>query len=374
MNRVKSNFLANMSHELRTPLIGILGYSEILQSESHEKESIKMARVIQESGDRLKTTLNMILDFSKIEASGIKINPTPMNLIPLIKSSVNLFEKTALLKTLSITFEAAQDTLSAVIEERLFKDLLNNLIKNAIVYTDKGGITVRADQHIVNGKNLIRIDVTDTGIGIAEKDFELIFEEFRQASEGMNRGFEGTGLGLTLAKKYTEMMGGTISVASEVGKGSTFTVWLPALESTPKQAPKRESHTIYLPQTQTIAKTYSTLYVEDDDVSRDLVKRILLNICSIESATTGKDALEKAGAGNYELFLIDINLGKGMDGIEVTKELRKMPAYKNTPIIAVTAYAMSGDKEEFLAAGCSGYISKPFTAGDLRALIKRIME
>jgi PAS domain S-box-containing protein len=373
MNRVKSNFLANMSHELRTPLIGILGYSEILQMEAKDSEIINMAQIIQQSGDRLKTTLNMILDFSKVEADGLEVKPSPKNIIPLIKRCVDLYNKTAQLKKLSLSFETDCLDLVAPIDEHLFTDMLNNLIKNAIVYTEKGGIVVQASAEYDNDNEWAHISVIDTGIGIDEKDFEIIFEEFRQASEGLNRSFEGTGLGLTLAKKYVEMMRGTISVKSRLGFGSTFTVKLPVIAESSLKSPGTNSPVIDKLSTPKPPRLFSTLYVEDDEVSQGLIKKILGNICVIDIAQSGPEALEAIHRKEYELILVDINLGKGMDGIEVTKKVREIPSYRNTPIIAVTAYAMPDDKAEFLAAGCTDYISKPFSQQELVHLLKKTL-
>lgn len=373
-NRLKSSFLANMSHELRTPLIGILGYSEILQTDFKDENILKMAQTIQQSGERLKATLNMILDFSKIETVGLEVNAAPQNLIPLIHRSMQLYEKAALLKKLSLEFSCDKDKITAIIEEHLFGDMLNNLIKNAIVYTEHGSVSIHASIEETQEKQWVRIDVTDTGIGIAEKDYEIIFEEFRQASEGIGRSFEGTGLGLTLAKKYAELMGGSISVSSQLGKGSTFTVRLPANGQEASQTEKNEYRITGIPDTLPASKIISTLYVEDDEISRGLVGKVLSGICRIEYAKSGLEALEIAKTGDFELFLVDMNLGKGMDGVEVTKKLRELPAYKKTPIIAITAYAMSGDKEEFLAAGCSDYISKPFLKSELLATLHRALK
>ena len=374
MNRLKSNFLANMSHELRTPLIGILGYAEILSTELKEEDAAAMARTILTSGDRLKNTLNMILDFSKVEAEQIRLYSKQKNIIPLIQQCVVLFSEAAHQKKLSLSLEAESEEIYAFVDERLFVDLLNNLVKNGIVYTEKGTVTVKVSVEKFAQKEWVRIDVIDTGIGIDEKDRNLIFEEFRQASEGISRSFEGTGLGLTLSKKYAELMHGTITFESTVGSGSTFTIRLPLSDSVGKISDKHsEQAPLNLPVTKSNQR-FSTLYVEDDDVSQMVISKILSKICTIECADTGFQALAMAAAKTYELVLVDINLGKGMDGIEVTKKLREMPAYKNIPIVAVTAYAMPGDREEFLAAGCTDYISKPFTQNELIGIIKRTLK
>ena len=371
MNRLKSNFLANMSHELRTPLIGVLGYSEILQSEAKDNETVKIAQAIQHSGDRLKNTLNMILDFSKIETVGIQVTCTPKNIVPFIKQIIGQFQNAAEQKKLALSYDFERPSIICNIEERLLSDVLSNLLKNAILYTEQGGVIVRTSVENTADTIWARIDVTDTGIGIAKKDHEVIFEECRQVSEGFNRSFEGTGLGLTLAKKYAELLSGTISVTSELGYGSTFTVRIPLVRPASVNETRKKATTESNETKAAEADLIPVLYVEDDDVSQIVTTKILRKICRVECGAAGLDALEMAAAKMSELVLVDINLGKGMDGIEVTKKLREIPAYKDTPIIAVTAYAMQGDREEFLAAGCTDYLSKPFRSNELLAIISK---
>ena len=223
MNRIKTNFLANMSHELRTPLIGILGYAEFLEEEIEDKELNRMVKIISESGKRLNKTLNNILDISKIESDRQQINIKKQDVLKYLAEQIKLFEIAADEKKLTLNFESSEEILNAYIDEELFVSIINNLLSNAIKYTNTGTIKVTAKLQ----EDKAVIEIKDTGIGVPQDLQEIIFDPFRQASEGFTRKFEGAGLGLTLVKKYTDLMGGTISLKSQPGYGSNFVLTLP---------------------------------------------------------------------------------------------------------------------------------------------------
>ncbi|MBV6512148.1 MAG: Sensor histidine kinase RcsC [Ignavibacteriaceae bacterium] len=221
MNKIKSNFFANMSHELRTPLIGILGFSEILQAELEDNpELVYMAETINKGGNRLLETLNLILGLSKLEAGKLEYHNKKTDIVPVIGETCALFRPAALAKGLEMHFKADPDIIYCSLDKILLGNVLNNLINNAVKFTEKGEINVKAEAK--NGSAVISI--ADTGIGIADEQKGIVWEEFRQGSEGLSRSYEGTGLGLTIAKKYTEIMGGSITMQSEKGKGTTFTI------------------------------------------------------------------------------------------------------------------------------------------------------
>lgn len=226
-NRLKSMFLANMSHEIRTPLIGIMGYAEILRCEIKDAEQAEMISTIYESGERLKNTLNDVLDLSRIESGGIEVNLKTTLLNDIIKRSVKLFIPKAREKNLNIFFENIDEEFSACIDEIYFEQIINNLVSNAIKYTDAGEIKITNEELIVKGKKFIKTSIADSGIGITDDLRKIIFEPFRQGSEGLGRTYEGTGLGLTICKRLTELMNGKIEVKSEMGKGSVFEVSFP---------------------------------------------------------------------------------------------------------------------------------------------------
>ena len=230
-DKLKSSLLANMSHEFRTPLIGILGFSQILTDLVADGEQKEMVTEIQLSGKRLLNTLNSVLDISQLEASDISKDFVKTDLVPLIKSGAEEFTKSAELKNLKFISLIKKDKLISAIDNQLFMQALKNIIDNAVKYTDKGTVSVEADEKIIDDRRWILIRIKDTGIGISEKDKKIVFEAFRQASEGYTRNFEGCGLGLTISKKIFEMFGGYITLESGSSSGSVFTVWLPVCDS-----------------------------------------------------------------------------------------------------------------------------------------------
>ncbi|MHB8871990.1 MAG: ATP-binding response regulator, partial [Candidatus Doudnabacteria bacterium] len=225
------------------------------------------------------------------------------------------------------------------------------------------------DKKVKENNTYLAIEVKDTGIGIPVDKQNIIWEEFRQASEGINRSFEGTGLGLAIAKKYAELLNGKISLESIEGKGSSFSLELPFSQLT-----AQKEVMLGLPQTSDVSSekptSYKILYVEDDEYALDVVRRTLSKFYQIDLAKNAETALSNVNQNKYDIILMDINLGHGMDGIELTQIIREIPHYKKVPVVAVTAYARGEDKDEFLSKGFSHYISKPFTHAELINLLK----
>jgi PAS domain S-box-containing protein len=366
MNRVKSNFFANMSHELRTPMVGILGFSEMLMTEFKDKpDYFTMIKSINSSGQRLLETLNMILNISKLEAAKVEPVLTATNIVPLIRESYQFFESAASRKKLQYELSVLDDRILCNIDAFLFLSIINNLINNAIKFTSAGAITVVVQ--ISNSDAVIR--VSDSGVGISQENLNLIWEEFRQASEGYNRSFEGTGLGLSISKRYTELMKGKINVESVIDKGTTFILTFPLVEEIIDNVLKESS---VHPSSETIKiidNAPKVLYVEDDEVSIKLVRTVTKGLYEIDTAKDSDEALELIKLNKYGLILMDINLHKGMDGIELTQLIRKQEYYKSVPVIALTAFAMGHEKEEFLAKGMTHYLSKPFTRNQLLEIL-----
>lgn len=382
MNKLKSNFLANMSHELRTPLVSILGFSEILKGEITNADCLEMISNIHRGGQRLNETLNLILSFSDFEANKIQIDKININVSQAIRTLLKEFSAEAENKNLKLELIEQRNDLFAVLDERMITGVLKHLISNAIKFTYTGSVTVEAGEEIPNDESNktphIYIKVKDTGIGIEEKNIELIFDEFRQVSEGFARNFEGNGLGLTIAKRITELMGGKISVESKLGVGSIFTIIAPHFKDkiNIEQITRKSD-------TPSPGKEYSesedanlplVLHVEDDIMNHHVVKLFLKDCCDIDFARNGKLALEMLNEKKYDGFLLDINLGLDVDGITVAKEIKKKPEYVSTPVIAVTAFAMEGDKKEFLDAGCTHYISKPFLKANFISVVRDALE
>jgi len=379
MNRLKTSFLANMSHELRTPMVGILGYTEILKKEIDDTELREMSEEVYNSASRLLKTLNLILDLSKIEANKSEIKPAETNVGVVTVSQVKCFEELARKKKLYLKTIMVDKDIYSLLDERIFRQVINNLVSNAIKFTDKGSITVIVDKKFSGNKEMAVITVIDSGIGIPQESQQIIFEEFRQVSEGLERIFEGSGLGLSITKRFVELMDGEISVESEAGKGSVFTINFPLSK---KNGKNRDSKTGQKEEKQVmqdnLEKNYKeqlpeVLLVEDDASNAGVIKYFLENVCNLDIANTGEKALEMTSTKQYTAILMDIDLGRGMSGIDATKMIRKVKGYENLPIVAVTALAMKGQKELFLSEGCSHYISKPFESKTFVKLIKEIV-
>jgi PAS domain S-box-containing protein len=372
MNRVKTSFLANMSHEVRTPLVAILGFSEVLGEIIKDEELKNFVDMIHKGGERLLDTLNLILDLSVIEAQKIKIELVPLDIVDETRQVINLFEKTAKKKKLAISTDFEFESFIINLDIKILRQITNNLINNAIKYTNSGEIIVKLNKEKKEKGSYLVLRVEDTGIGIPEDKQNLIWEEFRQVSEGLNRSFEGTGLGLSITQKFVEKLGGEIYLEkSEVDVGSVFTVLFPIDDIRSKDSSQNIKHEIK----KEIEKHQfpEILYVEDDPIAVDIVKTFIKDSYAVEIATSGKEGVEKAKAKIYSAILMDINLGRDMDGLEATKIIRTISGYKNVPIVAITAFAMVGDKEEFFEKGCTHYLSKPFTKKEFRELISEIL-
>ena len=376
MNRLKSVFLANMSHELRTPMVGILGFAQILKEQLSGTDNVEMAELLVKSGKRLLTTLESILEFSQLESKQVYINNVKINVAEKINKLIENFADHLNEKKLNLKLDIKSKELSLLVDDRLFSQALNNVIDNAIKFTMKGGVTIEIDK--VLERNIVwgAIRISDTGIGISKEKQKVIFEDFRQASEGKSRNFEGNGLGLTVAKKIIEMLNGYITVESELGMGSQFTIYLPAIADESEKAKdlylsnnnnknsKKNKDENHLPE---------ILLVEDNEMNKEVVKIYLKNICKVDYAKDDKTAIQLSAQKKYSIVLMDINLGNGLSGIEVMKKIKKINGYNDIPFVAITGYALHGDKEKLLDEGCSYYLSKPFMKNDLIDLVEKLL-
>jgi len=370
MNKIKSFFFANMSHELRTPFVGIMGYAELLAEELENVEHKEMADGIIDASQRMLQTLDNILSLTKIEFDGLVVKYEPININEIISSILTEHKPHAEAKNLAITHNLLDEQAFINTDKQLLQGILSNLISNALKYTEAGRIEVFADIEKYNDTDFLNIKVIDTGIGIPEDKHEQIWQEFRQVSEGTNRGYQGTGLGLAITKKYVEKLGGNIRVESKVGEGSTFIVNLPILKEEDallSNTSPDEKETIA--EVDANQKLKNILYIEDDNCSQDIVKKALSDICNIDLTNNANIAELSRDVNKYDAFLIDINLGSTLDGVETMLRIKKIKGYEKTPMIAITAYASEEDKEEFLSKGFTHYISKPFRMNELRKLI-----
>jgi CheY-like chemotaxis protein len=253
------------------------------------------------------------------------------------------------------------------------RQIINNLVSNAIKFTVNGGVTIEVDSAEKKGVTYVIIKIIDTGIGVDEKDKDFIFEEFRQVSEGKNRSFEGTGLGLSVTKKFVQNCNGIITVDSETGVGSTFTVLLPA-EGDNKADNENEVIETDIDANSTISEQLDidVLLIEDDSSHVELTKAFLEKFCYVDVALSRKEALERAHNKKYDLLFIDVNLGDELGGIALAQDIRKMDGYQKTPLVAVSAFALKDD-DEMTKGTFNFHLLKPFKSKELRNLINTII-
>jgi len=349
MNHLKSTFLANMSHELRTPLINIMGYAEILIDEAEDESSQEMLNSILRGGERLRDTLNSILDLSNLESSKTDMLFAIGDLNQIANKVYDEYKESAEAVGLQLDLELCKNPVSALIDDKLLLQVVKNLVNNAIKYTDRGFVKIVTAIDGSGKQRMASIKVIDSGIGIPENKIDQIFEPFRQVSEGAGRKYEGAGLGLTIARKFVELMAGEISVESREGIGSVFS--LDFIYDTKDRFDDDDSEVIGKPK---------ILIVEDDPVGANLMKMYLIRNYYVVICNQGEEALGVLEAEKFDLIIMDINLPGGMNGVEVTQKLREYEAYKKIPVVAVTAYTFPGDEQRFIESGFDGFIVKPF--------------
>ncbi|CAM0553402.1 Sensor histidine kinase RcsC [Vreelandella titanicae] len=355
-NQAKSDFLAMVSHEIRTPLNGVIGMSELLRESASPAQVEDYAHTIHDSANQLLAMINEILDFSKIEAGHLTLETSPTELKPLVDSVVVLFAPRAKMKglTLSVNVDALVPAWVLVDAGRL-RQILLNLIANAIKFTDHGDVSVRVSSTVEQ----LLFEVSDTGCGLSEQQQQRLFEPFQQADESVARRFGGTGLGLAICKRLSEAMQGRLGVKSQLGQGSTFWCELPLIAADPVSrtlppSPKRDFTGTTL------------LLVEDNAVNRKVAMGLLARLgCDVVWAENGHDALAMAESQQVHLIFMDIQL-PDMDGLAVTQRLREQGGWlASVPIVAMTAGGAEDDRKRCLAAGMDDYITKPLSLAAL---------
>ncbi|MEM9906210.1 MAG: ATP-binding protein, partial [Cyanobacteria bacterium P01_D01_bin.44] len=359
-NQAKSEFLANMSHELRTPLNGILGYAQILQRDlTLTPQQQQGIMVMQKCGAHLLTLINDILEIAKIEARKLDLSPTAVQLSSLLLGVSELGRIKAKQQGIDFTYQALTPLPQAIYaDEKRLQQVLINLLGNAIKFTDQGGVTFKVGAQ----QGRLRFEIEDTGIGIPPAQLETIFLPFEQAGD-RDRKIEGTGLGLAISQKLVQMMGSEIQVDSQPGQGSRFWFELTVPESPNSQRPDPDPR---IRQIQGYQGRQRTLLVVDDHwQNRSVITQLLAPLgFELLEAENGADGLKKAISAAPDLIITDLVMPV-MDGFEMTRQLRALPAFQSTPIIATSASVFQFDRQKSQAAGCNGFLPKPIAAETL---------
>ena len=373
-NRAKSEFLSNMSHEIRTPMNGVIGMAHLLEMSTLTEEQQQYVSALKTSGNNLLSLINDILDLSKIEAGKVVLELTDFSLKQTI-SDIVLMQKTVIYnKKLTLDVNIPKDFPSVMAGDQLrLKQILLNLLGNAVKFTVKGGVTISAqvlERHETIA--LIQIAVQDTGIGISPENIDNIFKPFTQEETSTTRNFGGTGLGLTICSSLAELMGGSISVESKQGAGSCFKVTIP-FSIVPKTSAENDANV--MTPINWDGEQLRILLVEDNPINMEFAAVLLKKLGhDIATAENGKKCLAALKQSRFDLVLMDLQMPV-MNGEEALKEIRlqEQGTSLHQPVIALTAYAMRGDKERLLKEGFDGYLSKPIVINDFATELKRVI-
>jgi PAS domain S-box-containing protein len=379
-NRAKSDFLAIMSHELRTPLNPILGFADLLISETENPEHKEILQSISEAGEHLTSVIGDVLDFAKIEAGRTEIEEDEFDLEDLVSKQVRVMEGQVSGKPVKVSFnhkaaeEIEKETMFLGDREKIVR-ILYNLLGNAIKFTDRGSVTLDSELKLTeDGRVLWHVDVADTGIGIPEGSLIQVFQPFSQADSSATRKYGGTGLGLAICKKLIELMGGQISVKSRYGEGACFSFSLPLKIGKATATAKKDSAAI---GSLTVSGGPRVLLVEDNDTNIFYIRRLLEKMeCGVTTAESGEEALARYRPEYFDLILLDIHM-PGVSGIEVLQQIRadeKANELERIPILMLTADVLPTTRETCLESGADGFLTKPVRAGELNRAIKEVVE
>ena len=369
-SNAKSQFLANMSHEIRTPLNGVLGMAQALEGDGLNPAQKEKVGVILDSGKSLMALLNDVLDLTKIEAGKLEISCVPGDFLHTMKRTRQLFQATAEDKGLDLFVRYDSNFPQRLsYDPTRVRQCVSNLLSNAIKFTAQGRVEVAISaKPLADGRYTVAVDVSDTGIGMNDETIGRLFSVFTQADGATTRKFGGSGLGLAISRQLARMMGGDITVTSEEGRGSTFRLTFLATEAKPDAPAKAEQAKTIEPSKRSL-RGLRVLLTDDNAINRQVIKLFLApQGCDIAEATNGKEALDKIAQGEFDIVLLDVHMPV-MDGKEAIQRLRANPRWAKLPVIALTADAMSGDREKYLALGMTDYVSKPV---DQRELIARM--
>jgi signal transduction histidine kinase/CheY-like chemotaxis protein/HPt (histidine-containing phosphotransfer) domain-containing protein len=370
-NQAKSTFLATMSHEIRTPMNGVVGTAELLAREALTERQKRMVRTVRGSAAALMRIIDDVLDFSKIEAGRMELEEAPFSLRTLISGTAEALSAQLEKKALGLTIDIDAGTPDALLADATrLRQILLNLIGNAAKFTEVGNIAVRARALAMDDNTVtLALTVTDTGIGMNAEQQARLFTPFSQADSSTTRRYGGTGLGLSIVRRLAVLMGGTATVESTVGQGSTFTVTVTVRRGSAPDTADDVTESLPLP------KGLRVLAVDDSEVNLEvLVGQFEILGLPLDTAINGIEGLTLWRARSHALVLTDIHM-PDMDGFELTRQIRAeesmMPDHPRTPIVALTANALKGESDRCLAAGMDDYLTKPLTLDRLRQAVAR---
>jgi signal transduction histidine kinase/CheY-like chemotaxis protein len=368
-SKAKSRFLASMSHEIRTPMNVIIGMSDLMRTDNLDEVQLNYFMNIKKMSKALLQIINDILDFSKIEAGKLELLPVHYNIFALFDNICSMIRFTAMGKEIEFRqcFDPAIPEAQFGDEVRI-RQVITNILSNAVKYTSKGFVDFQMRRIMHNGKDCFVCIVEDTGRGIKQEDFPKIFGAFQQVDSDKNRGIVGTGLGLSITRNLVRMMGGEITFESEYGKGSIFRVYLPIIPGDPEKIEYQQTSEWL------IAKENAAVLVVDDNAINVTVALGFLSAHNIQAdtASNGREAVEKVREKNYDLVFMD-HMMPEMDGVEASRIIRSFqePRFKTMPIIALSANAVSGARETFIAGGINDFLPKPIEADQLNLILTR---
>ncbi|WP_225902957.1 response regulator [Pseudanabaena yagii] len=385
-NIAKSQFLANMSHELRTPLNAILGITEGLQDEVFgeiNEKQVKACQIVESSAYHLLSLINDILDVAKIESGQINLDYSIVSVDQLCQASLTFIKQQAQKKGIQILIKLPINLPNLRVDERRICQALINLLTNAVKFTPEGGtITLEVTfplvkQELPSSKTYLRFGIIDTGVGIAPEDIDRLFQPFVQVDSDLNRQYEGTGLGLTLVKRLVELHGGVVTISSQLGVGSCFTIDLPYEEievPLPDVAKKLSPSEQLMPSIQSDKLTSPLVLLAEDNEANIISISAYLHAKEyrLVVAKNGEEAIALAKSQRPNLILMDIQMPR-LDGLEAIRQIRLDPSLEKVPIVALTALAMSGDRERCLEAGADEYLSKPVKLKELSLAIQKLL-
>jgi PAS domain S-box-containing protein len=375
-NQAKSQFLANMSHEIRTPLNGVLGMAQALEQDQLDPAQKEKVAIILDSGKSLMSLLNDVLDLTKIEAGKLEISAVPGDFLHTMKRTRQLFQTTAEDKGLELLVRYDSNFPQRLTyDPTRVRQCVANMLSNAIKFTAKGRVEVGISaKKLPDGQHMVAVDVIDTGIGMSAETIAKLFTVFTQADGATTRKFGGSGLGLAISRQLARMMGGDLTVESEEGRGSTFRLTFKAAEAAPSAAPAPSSAPAVSEKARRSMRGLRVLLTDDNAINRQVIKLFLApQGLDIVEATNGKEALDKIATQDFDIVLLDVHMPV-MDGKEAIQRIRNAnQAWSAIPVIALTADAMSGDREKYLALGMTDYVSKPVDQRELLAKMHQVL-